>query len=55
MRGQIGRDTDRVDDHFGVFGRLVRIADTREFLDLAGARQRVQAFAVALLADLERR
>src|SRR5690606_11242962 len=44
----------RVDAKLRRFGRLVRIADAREFLDHAGARLRVKALAVAFLADFER-
>ncbi len=44
-----------VDDDLRIFGDLVRVIDTRKALDDAGPRFCVQAFAVALLAHLDRR
>src|SRR5690606_25138968 len=55
MRREIRRELRRVDPHLGVLGLLVRIADAREVLDDARARLRVEALAIAPLANLERR
>ena len=41
LHGFVRTDVGRVDAHFRVFGDLVRIADAGEFLELAGAGQRV--------------
>src|SRR5438067_9356902 len=52
----LGRTQMRgVEDDFGIRGRLVRIRDSSEFLHDAGARLGVESFAVASLADRERR
>lgn len=44
-----------VNNYLGTDRRLVRIINTSEVFDLAGAREPVHAFRVARFADLERR
>src|SRR5580704_9806636 len=43
----------RVDYNLGVGRNFVRVGNSREVLNKAGARFGVEAFAVALLADVE--
>jgi hypothetical protein len=46
-------DAFGIDAQFGVLGHLVGVGDAGEFLDLAFARQLVEALAVAAFAFLQ--
>jgi len=55
VRCQVRRNINGIDYDLGILGGFVRIADARKLLDLAGTSERVQAFAIPLLTDLDRR
>jgi len=55
MRGEVRRQLRRVDHDLGILGHFIGVVDSCESLDFARTRHRVEPFAVALLADLERR
>jgi hypothetical protein len=54
LGGFFWRQFARVDRDFCICWRFVRIGDAREFFQNSGARLGVQAFAIALLADIHR-
>ena len=54
MRRVVRSGILRVDANFRVGGLFVRVGDARELRNDSGARLRVKAFRVALLADVER-
>ena len=55
MRRHVRRRLRRVEPHLRVLRRLVRIVDARKAFESAGARLRIEALAIARLADLDRR